>query len=137
MSTTNPCGLRPSGVLSPHHVDDDSDAVVLIQLVAQHAGSEQCTRREPGRRPGFPQGGAQHFDGAWRSGLLGEGGDHAPLYFAALLRDAGATADIEDRTSILCAEISIAGLTSAAPPLELTTALHHAVRGATRVRIES
>ncbi|MCQ8194640.1 ATP/GTP-binding protein [Streptomyces rugosispiralis] len=48
---------------------------------------------------------------------------------AALLRDAGTTADLEDRATILRTEISIAGLASVEATLELAMAFHYAVRG--------
>ncbi|MGW7008375.1 hypothetical protein ACWGCW_37715 [Streptomyces sp. NPDC054933] len=49
---------------------------------------------------------------------------------AALVRDAGSDADIEERAQVLRTEISVAGLTNAQPALELAVCFHHAVRGA-------
>jgi hypothetical protein len=50
-------------------------------------------------------------------------------HIAALARDAGRTdADIDDRAQVLRAEIRTAGVTYAELALDLTLALHHAVR---------
>ncbi|MGW7003661.1 ATP/GTP-binding protein [Streptomyces sp. NPDC054933] len=49
---------------------------------------------------------------------------------AALVRDAGTAADLEDRASALRSEISVAGLASGQATLELALCFHHAVRGA-------
>ncbi|MFE6744115.1 ATP/GTP-binding protein [Streptomyces tubercidicus] len=47
---------------------------------------------------------------------------------AALARDAGTTAGVEDRAHTLRTEISVAGLASVEATLELTLCFHHAVR---------
>lgn len=47
---------------------------------------------------------------------------------AALARDAGTTAEVEDRAHALRTEISVAGLASVEATLELTLCFHHAVR---------
>ncbi|MBL1102461.1 hypothetical protein [Streptomyces coffeae] len=49
---------------------------------------------------------------------------------AALVRDAGITADIEDRASILRTEISVTDLATAEATLELAMSFHYAVQGA-------
>ncbi|MFJ6792087.1 ATP/GTP-binding protein [Streptomyces angustmyceticus] len=48
---------------------------------------------------------------------------------AALARDAGTTAEVEDRAHALRTEISVAGLVSVEATLELALCFHHAVRG--------
>ncbi|MFC5724148.1 ATP/GTP-binding protein [Streptomyces gamaensis] len=50
-------------------------------------------------------------------------------HIAALVRDAG-TPDVTDRAHLLRTEITVAGLTSFQPLLELACAFHHAVLGA-------
>ncbi|MCC2280915.1 hypothetical protein LKL35_36965 [Streptomyces sp. ET3-23] len=49
---------------------------------------------------------------------------------AALIRDAGTTADLDGRARLLRTEISVGGLASAQATLELAVAFHHAVHGA-------
>ncbi|MGW7415814.1 ATP/GTP-binding protein [Streptomyces sp. NPDC054863] len=49
---------------------------------------------------------------------------------AALIRDAGTTNGFDDRVHQLRTDIDAAGLTSAAPTLELAACFHHAVQGA-------
>lgn len=49
---------------------------------------------------------------------------------AALVRDAGAPGDWEDRAALLRSEISVSGLSSVATTLELAVCFHHAVRRA-------
>ncbi|MGE7440024.1 ATP/GTP-binding protein [Kitasatospora sp. NPDC001175] len=48
---------------------------------------------------------------------------------AALLRDAGTDADIDDRVQVLRAETAAAGVTDAQAALELALCFHHAVQG--------
>lgn len=48
-------------------------------------------------------------------------------HIAALIRDAGSSADLEDRAHLLRTEISISGLTSVQATLELALCFHHSV----------
>lgn len=47
---------------------------------------------------------------------------------AALVRDAGTTQDVEDRTRLLRTDIDVAGLASAGATLDLALCFHHAVQ---------
>ncbi|MFI0915344.1 tetratricopeptide repeat protein [Streptomyces abikoensis] len=49
---------------------------------------------------------------------------------AELIRDAGTTTDLDARAHLLRTEITVGGLASTQPTLELALAFHHAVRGA-------
>lgn len=56
---------------------------------------------------------------------------------AALVRDAGFTADVPDRAAVLLAEIGVSGISYAAAKLQLTLCFHHAVLEAQNDLVEA